>query len=165
MSIEDNLTATPAVAPDAAALTLPLNVEQIQALLPHRFPFLLLDRILEFEPRKRIVALKNVTANEPFFQGHFPGRPVMPGVLIIEALAQAGALMILQAQPERDSKLVLFTGIEHARFRRPVVPGDQLRLEVTVTAFRSIAGKMDGVAYVDGKLVAEAKLSCAVVNR
>src|SRR5215467_1355377 len=107
----------------------PLDILQIQAILPHRYPFLLIDRVLEIIRKKRIVALKNVTFNEPFFAGHFPGNPIMPGVLTVEAMAQAGATLLLTEIPERDSKLVVFTGIEKARFRRPVVPGDQLRIE------------------------------------
>ncbi|HEY6305223.1 MAG TPA: 3-hydroxyacyl-ACP dehydratase FabZ [Candidatus Angelobacter sp.] len=143
----------------------PLDILQIQAILPHRYPFLLIDRVLEIDRKQRIVALKNVTFNEPFFAGHFPGNPIMPGVLIVEAMAQAGATLLLTEIPERDSKLVVFTGIEKARFRRPVVPGDQLRIEVEVLAWRSIAGRMGGKVFVDGKLVAEATVSCAVVNR
>ncbi|HXR97346.1 MAG TPA: 3-hydroxyacyl-ACP dehydratase FabZ, partial [Terriglobales bacterium] len=144
---------------------LPMGVVEIEKLLPHRFPFLLLDRIIEFEPRKRIVALKNVTANEPFFQGHFPGYPIMPGVLALEALAQAGALMILHESETPGDRLIFFTGVDGCRFRAPIVPGDQIRLEVDVLAFRSSAGKMQGRALVGDKLAAEATLSCAVVSR
>ncbi|HET6843262.1 MAG TPA: 3-hydroxyacyl-ACP dehydratase FabZ [Candidatus Angelobacter sp.] len=147
------------------AKTGPLDVKQIQALLPHRFPFLLLDRVLEIEPQKRIVAIKNVTINEPFFNGHFPGEPLMPGVLIVEAMAQAGAVLLLSEIADRDQKLVVFTGIERARFRRPVVPGDQLRIEVDVLVWRRIGGRMSGEVFVDGKLVAEATISCMVVDR
>jgi 3-hydroxyacyl-[acyl-carrier-protein] dehydratase len=143
----------------------PLDVLQIQAILPHRYPFLLIDRVLEIERKKRIVALKNVTANEPFFAGHFPGNPIMPGVLTVEAMAQAGATLLLTEIPDRDSKLVVFTGIEKARFRRPIVPGDQLRIEVEVLSWRRIAGRMGGKAFVDGKLVAEATISCAIIPR
>ncbi len=138
---------------------------EIQRLLPHRYPMLLIDRILEVQPQKRIVAIKNVTANEPFFAGHFPGQPIMPAVLIVEALAQAGGLLLLLEIPERASKLVVFTGIERARFRRPVRPGDQLRLEVEVLAWRRTAGRMEGHAYVGDKLAAEAVLSCQIVDR
>lgn len=145
--------------------SLPMGVPEIERLLPHRFPFLLLDRIVEFEPRKRIVALKNVTANEPFFQGHFPGYPIMPGVLVLEALAQAGALMILHEDETPGERLIFFTGVDGCKFRSPVVPGDQIRLEVTVLAFRSTAGRMQGRAMVGDKLAAEATLSCAVVSR
>ncbi len=144
---------------------LPMGVVEISSLLPHRFPFLLLDRIVEFEPRKRIVALKNVTANEPFFQGHFPGFPIMPGVLVLEALAQAGALMILHEDATPGDRLIYFTGVDACKFRHPVVPGDQLRLEVDVLRFRSTAGRMQGRAMVGDKLAAEATLSCAVVDR
>lgn len=149
----------------ALRFPLPMGVGEIQKLLPHRYPFLLLDRIVEFEPQKRIVALKNVTANEPFFQGHFPGFPIMPGVLVLEALAQAGALMILHEDPNPGHRLIFFTGVDACRFRAPVVPGDQLRLEVEVLRFRSTAGRMQGRALVAGKLAAEGTLSCAVVER
>lgn len=143
----------------------PLNINQIKGILPHRYPFLLLDRVVEIERKKKITALKNVTANEPFFEGHFPGAPLMPGVLIVEAMAQAGAVLLLTELEDRDSKLIVFTGIERARFRRPVVPGDQLRFEVEVLAWRHNAGRMGGQAFVDGKLVCEATVSCAVVSR
>jgi 3-hydroxyacyl-[acyl-carrier-protein] dehydratase len=143
----------------------PLDILQIQAILPHRYPFLLIDRVVKIDRKKRIVAIKNVTCNEPFFAGHFPGNPIMPGVLTVEAMAQAGATLLLTEIPERDSKLVVFTGIEKARFRRPVVPGDQLRIEVEVLAWRTIAGRMGGKVFVDNKLVAEATISCAVVDR
>jgi 3-hydroxyacyl-[acyl-carrier-protein] dehydratase len=133
--------------------------------LPHRYPFLLIDRVLEFEPGKRLVAIKNVTMNEPFFQGHFPGYPIMPGVLVVEAMAQAGALIMLAAIEDRKSKLAVFTGIEKAKFRRPITPGDQLRIEVEVLAMRSRAGRIAGRALVDGKLACEATLTCAVVPR
>jgi 3-hydroxyacyl-[acyl-carrier-protein] dehydratase len=142
-----------------------LDINQIQALLRHRYPFLLLDRVLELERMKRVVGLKNVTINEPFFSGHFPGAPIMPGVLIVETMAQAGAVLLLSEIQDRDDKLVFFTGIERARFRRPVIPGDQLRIEVDVLAWRRITGRMDGKVFVDGKLVAEAIISCALVDR
>lgn len=142
-----------------------LNIGQIMEYLPHRYPFLLIDRVVEFERAKRIVAIKNVTVNEEFFQGHFPGYPIMPGVLVVEAMAQAGCILLLNEVADRDSKLVLFTGIDGAKFRRPITPGDQLRLEVDVLSFRSRGGTMQGKAYVDGKLVCEAKLTCAVVPR
>lgn len=165
--IRDSMTETLHTAEPSAtgAKTGPLDVKQIQALLPHRFPFLLLDRVLEIEPQKRIVAIKNVTVNEPFFNGHFPGEPLMPGVLIVEAMAQAGAVLLLSEIADRDQKLVVFTGIERARFRRPVVPGDQLRIEVDVLVWRRIGGRMSGEVFVDGKLVAEATISCMVVDR
>jgi 3-hydroxyacyl-[acyl-carrier-protein] dehydratase len=143
----------------------PFNVKEIQAILPHRYPFLLLDRVVEIERRKKIVALKNVTANEPFFVGHFPGEPLMPGVLLVEAMAQAGATLLLFELENRDEKLVVFTGIERARFRRPVVPGDQLRIEVTVLVWKRSVGRMAGEVFVDGKRVAEATVSCVVVDR
>ena len=141
-----------------------LDIQQIQSILPHRYPFLLIDRVLEIDRRKSIVALKNVTANEPFFSGHFPGRPIMPGVLIIEAMAQAGATLLLTEVPDRHGKLMVFTGIERAKFRRPVVPGDQLRLEVEVVVWRTHAVKMSGKAKVDGKLACEAVISCRLVD-
>ncbi len=143
----------------------PLENTDIQAILPHRYPMLLLDRIVEVKRQQGIVAIKNVTANEPFFMGHFPGHPIMPGVLVIEALAQAGAALLLLENPDRERKLVVFTGIEKARFRKPVVPGDQLRLEIEVLAWRSTAGRMQGHAYVGDKLAAEAVLSCAIIDR
>lgn len=158
-----NAGTTPA--PTSETRSGPLDVLQIQAILPHRYPFILIDRVLEIERKKRIIALKNVTSNEPFFAGHFPGNPIMPGVLTVEAMAQAGAILLLSEIPDRDSKLVVFTGIEKARFRRPVLPGDQLRIEVEVLSWRSIAGRMGGKAFVEGKLVAEAMISCAVVPR
>src|SRR3989440_6372057 len=142
-----------------------LDILQIQAILPHRYPFLLIDRVLEIEPRKRIVALKNVTINEPFFAGHFPGTPIMPGVLQVEAMAQAGAVLLLTEIGGSEKQLVVFTGIERARFRRPVVPGDQLRIEVNVVAWRRIAGRMAGTVFVGDKKAAEAVISCAVVDR
>jgi 3-hydroxyacyl-[acyl-carrier-protein] dehydratase len=125
----------------------------------------LIDRVIEFERAKRIVAIKNVTINEPFFNGHFPGYPIMPGVLVVEAMAQAGCILLLNEVADREKKLVLFSGIDGAKFRRPVTPGDQLRLEVNVLSFRSRGGRMEGKAYVDGKLACEATLTCAVVPR
>jgi len=141
------------------------NVQEILDLLPHRYPFLLIDRIVEFEPAKRLVAIKNVSINEPFFQGHFPGHPIMPGVLVVEAMAQAGGVIMLAGMPDRHEKLVVFTGIERAKFRRPVTPGDQLRIEVDVLSFRPRAGRIQGVALVDGKKACEAVLTCQVVTR
>lgn len=141
------------------------DIQEILGFLPHRYPFLLIDRIVEFEPKQRIVALKNVTINEPFFQGHFPGYPIMPGVLIVEAMAQAGGILIMRETPDRDQKLVVFTGIERAKFRRPVTPGDQLRIEIDVLSFRPRAGRIEGRATVDGKLACEATLTCQVVPR
>ena len=120
------------------------TIQEIMDFLPHRYPFLLIDRIVEFERAKRVVAIKNVTMNEPFFQGHFPGAPLMPGVLIVEAMAQAGAVLMLSEMEDRHSKLAVFTGIDGAKFRRSVTPGDQLRIEVDVVSFRPRAGKMAG---------------------
>jgi 3-hydroxyacyl-[acyl-carrier-protein] dehydratase len=137
----------------------------IQSILPHRYPILLVDRVLEIEPGKRIVAIKNVTINEEFFLGHFPGHPVMPGVLLLEALAQAGGILLLHDMPDRQSKLLYFTGIEKARFRRPVVPGDQVRLEIEVLNLRQRACRLEARALVEGKLAAEAILSSAMVDR
>jgi beta-hydroxyacyl-ACP dehydratase FabZ len=142
-----------------------MDILGILASIPHRYPFLLVDRVLEIEPTRRIVALKNVTFNEPFFQGHFPGAPVMPGVLIIEALAQAGAVLLLHDMPDRHAKLVYFTGIDHARFRRTVVPGDQLHLHLEVLKLRSRTCKMAARAEVDGERVAEAEILSALVDR
>jgi 3-hydroxyacyl-[acyl-carrier-protein] dehydratase len=141
------------------------DIQEILDFLPHRYPFLLIDRIVEFERTKRVVALKNVTINEPHFQGHFPGAPIMPGVLVIEAMAQAGALLMLSEMPDRANKLAVFTGIDNAKFRRQVVPGDQLRIEVDVLSFRTRAGRMAGKAYVGDKLACEATLTCMVVSR
>lgn len=135
-----------------------LTIQQILETLPHRYPLLLVDRVLEWEDKKRIVGLKNVTANEPHFQGHFPGAPVMPGVLIIEALAQCGAILFLKDIEDRDTKLFYFGGIDKARFRKPVVPGDQLILEMEVLQHRSSSAKFKGTARVDGSVVAQAEL-------
>jgi len=142
-----------------------LDITQIQSILPHRYPFLLVDRIVDYEPGKHVVGVKNVTLNEPFFAGHFPGAPVMPGVLIVEAMAQTAGVMMLASLPDRETKLVFFTGIDGAKFRRPVVPGDQLRLELTVLKLRPRYIKLRGEAYVDGQLVAEAEISSALVDR
>ncbi|HVN94719.1 MAG TPA: 3-hydroxyacyl-ACP dehydratase FabZ [Terracidiphilus sp.] len=142
-----------------------LTIQEIMDFLPHRYPFLLIDRVLEFEPQKSVVAIKNVTMNEPFFQGHFPGAPIMPGVLVIEAMAQAGAVLLLSELEDRHSKLAVFTGIDGAKFRRSITPGDQIRIEVTVVSFRPRAGKMEGKAYIDGKLACEATLTCMIVPR
>jgi beta-hydroxyacyl-ACP dehydratase FabZ len=142
-----------------------LAIREIMERIPHRYPFLLVDRVIELVPQQRIVAIKNVTINEPFFRGHFPGAPVMPGVLILEALAQAGAVLLLSDIPDRASKLVYFTGINEARFRRPVVPGDQIRLTMEVLKLRSKTCKMRGTAEVDGELAAEAEIMSALVER
>ena len=160
------MTDIPHVAIEAlAAAKITLDINDIQRLLPHRFPFLLIDRIVDLERKKRIVAIKNVTINEPFFAGHFPGAPVMPGVLIVEAMAQAGGVLLFTEVEDRESKLVLFTGIERAKFRRPVVPGDQLRIEVDVRVWRGNAGRMEGAAYVGDQRAAEALVSCRLVDR
>jgi len=142
-----------------------MDVRGILDRLPHRYPFLLVDRVVEIVPGQRIVAIKNVSINEPFFQGHFPGAPVMPGVLILEALAQAGAVLLLSDIPDRASKLIYFTGIDEARFRRPVVPGDQLRLTMEVLKLRSRTCKMRGLAEVEGETAAEAEILSALVER
>ena len=138
------------------------DIKSIMQNLPHRYPFLLVDRVVEFDKGKRITALKNVTINEPFFQGHFPGTPIMPGVLIVEAMGQAGGVLVIQSLPlESRGKLIYFMGFDGVRFRKPVVPGDQLMLELEILKIRSNAVKMAGVAKVDGKTVAEAKLMAA----
>ena len=142
-----------------------LDIKAILDRIPHRYPFVMVDRVLEMHPRQRIVALKNVTINEPFFPGHFPQAPVMPGVLIIEALAQAGALLLFDEVQDPAGKLVYFAGIDAARFRRPVVPGDQLRLETQILKFRSKTCKMRGIATVDGEIAAEAEIMSALVER
>ena len=142
-----------------------LDIGDILRSIPHRYPFLLVDRVLEIEPGRRIVALKNVTINESFFLGHFPGAPVMPGVLIVEAMAQSGAVLLLHDMPDRDSNLVYFTGIDHARFRRTVRPGDQLRFTLEVLKLRARTCKMHGRAEVDGSLAAEAEILSALVPR
>ena len=142
-----------------------MDIRGIMRSIPHRYPILLVDRVLEMEAGKRIVALKNVTINEPFFQGHFPGDPVMPGVLIVEAMAQAGAVLLLHDMEDRHNKLVFFTGIDKARFRKAVTPGDQLRFTLEVLRLRSRASKMSAVAEVDGERVAEAEILSALVDR
>jgi 3-hydroxyacyl-[acyl-carrier-protein] dehydratase len=146
-------------------MDIPLDSVAIQQILPHRYPFLLVDRITEFVPGERIVGVKQVTVGEPFFQGHFPGAPVMPGVLIVEAMAQVGAVYALQQIEDRDRKLVLFSGIDHARFRRPVVPGDTLVLTVTPLRVGGRIQKMHGEASVGGRLAAEADIMSVVTDR
>jgi len=142
-----------------------MDILEIMSILPHRYPFLLIDRVLEMERKTRIVAIKNVTINEPHFAGHFPDFPIMPGVLIVEAIAQAGGALLLTEIPDRDTKLMVFTGIDSAKFRRPVVPGDQLRIEVTVLNWRTSAVRMRGVATVEGKIACEATIMCALTSR
>jgi 3-hydroxyacyl-[acyl-carrier-protein] dehydratase len=142
-----------------------LDSQAIQELLPHRYPFLLVDRIIELVPRERIVGIKQVSINEPFFQGHFPGAPVMPGVLGVEALAQVGAVLALREIEDRDEKLVMFTGIKEARFRRPVVPGDTLTLEVIALRIGSRVQRMRGQAKVEGQIVADADIMSVIADR
>ncbi|HET6231175.1 MAG TPA: bifunctional UDP-3-O-[3-hydroxymyristoyl] N-acetylglucosamine deacetylase/3-hydroxyacyl-ACP dehydratase [Longimicrobiaceae bacterium] len=142
-----------------------LNIEQIMQYLPHRYPFLLVDRVVEYEERKRIVGLKNVTINEPFFVGHFPGRPVMPGVLIIEAMAQVGGLLMLDTLENVEDKIVYFMSLDNVKWRRPVVPGDQIRFELEVLQIRGMTCRMKGVGTVDGAVVAEAEMMARVVVR
>ena len=158
-------TTTEQIADEQPAVRTTMDILEIMSLLPHRYPFLLIDRVIEMERKQRIVAIKNVTINEPHFQGHFPDYPIMPGVLMVEAIAQTGGALLLSEIPDRNSKLMVFTGIENARFRRPVVPGDQLRIEVTVLQWRSRAVKMLGNITVDGKLVCDATVMCQVVPR
>lgn len=141
------------------------TIAEILNILPHRYPFLLVDRVIALDPGKRITGLKNVTFNEQFFQGHFPGAPVMPGVLIIEAMAQVAGVLIYRDLPDKDKKLIYFTGIENAKFRRPVTPGDQLLIEMELVGRRNTFGKMAGRATVDGKLAAEATVLFAIVDR
>jgi len=142
-----------------------LDSNDILRILPHRFPFLMIDRVIEITRKERIVAIKNVTINEPFFAGHFPNLPIMPGVLIVEAIAQAGGALLLTEVEDRADKLMVFTGIERARFRRPVLPGDQLRIEVEVKAWRVSAVRMEGKVFVGDKRVAEATVTCQLVDR
>ncbi len=157
-------TTQPATEPLAAARTT-LDINEIQKILPHRYPFLLIDRVIDLTRRERIVAIKNVSVNEPFFAGHFPNMPIMPGVLIVEAIAQAGGALLLNEVEDREDKLMVFTGIEKARFRRPVFPGDQLRIEVEVKAWRMTAVRMEGKVFVGEKRVAEATVTCQLVPR
>ena len=141
-----------------------IDIGRIQDVLPHRYPFLLVDRIIEIEGKTRIVGIKNVTINEPFFQGHFPGHPIMPGVLIIEAMAQVGGMLVLGTEDIAD-KVVYFMSLDNVKFRRPVLPGDQLRCEVEMVQFRGKTCKMKGVAFVEGQVVAEAEMMARVVDR
>lgn len=142
-----------------------LDINGIQKILPHRPPFLLVDAIVEMERLKSIVGIKNVTINEDFFRGHFPGKPIMPGVLIVEAMAQTGGVLLLQEVADREKKLLYFVAIDDARFRRPVVPGDQMRIEVSVLTWRSTFCKLAGKVTVEGDVAAEATLMCKMVDR
>jgi beta-hydroxyacyl-ACP dehydratase FabZ len=142
-----------------------LDINEIQKFLPHRYPFLLIDKIVEMERLKRIVAIKCVTINEGFFQGHFPGKPVMPGVLILESMAQAGGLLLLQEIPDREKKLLYLASMNDVKFRRPVVPGDQLRIEVNVVAWKGDLCKIEAKAFVEGNLATEAKMMCVMADR
>ena len=142
-----------------------LDINEIRAILPHRYPFLLVDRITHITRTKRIVGIKNVTVNEPFFAGHFPDYPVMPGVLIIEAMAQTAGVLVLQSMPDRANKLVLLVAVENARFRKPVVPGDSLRMEMKVLKRKASVAKMAGVATVDGVVVAEVEVMCKLADK
>ena len=144
-----------------------LGIQEVMELLPHRYPFLLIDRILEFEMGKRIVGLKNVTINEPFFQGHFPGHPIMPGVLLLEAMAQAGGVMALKSIPPEDvkKKVLYFMSIDKAKFRKPVVPGDQVRFELELTRARGTIMSFKAKAIVDGGVVAEAEMMAMIVDK
>ena len=142
------------------------GAKEIQETLPHRYPFLLVDRILEMELGRRVVGIKSVTINEPFFPGHFPGHPIMPGVLILEAMAQVGGFLLMRSLDSKaEKKVMYFTGIDKAKFRRPVVPGDQIRFEIGILQLRRQVCRMRGEAFVEGKLVAEAELSSVVVDR
>jgi UDP-3-O-[3-hydroxymyristoyl] N-acetylglucosamine deacetylase/3-hydroxyacyl-[acyl-carrier-protein] dehydratase len=141
-----------------------IDIIKIQQMLPHRYPFLLVDRILELEPNKRVVGIKNVSINEPFFQGHFPGHPIMPGVLVLEAMAQVGGMTFL-CDKSNEGKILYLAGVDNARFRKPIVPGDQIRFEVDVIFVRSNIGKIAGKAIVDGQVAVEAELTCAIVDR
>ena len=155
--------------PEESSSTTKINTElgilEIQKVLPHRYPFLLVDRIVEIVPMKRVVGIKNVTINEPFFQGHFPGNPIMPGVLILEAMAQTGGFLLLNTEKDPSGKLVYFTGINKVKFRKPVVPGDQLRFEVEFLKLRQNICKMKGQAFVEEKMVCQAELTAAVVDK
>ncbi|HJT23642.1 MAG TPA: UDP-3-O-acyl-N-acetylglucosamine deacetylase [bacterium] len=142
-----------------------LDIIEIQKTLPHRYPFLLVDRILELEPNKRVVGIKNVSVNEPFFEGHFPGHPVMPGVLLIEAMAQVGGIALLKAVDGSEGKIMYLAGVDNARFRRPALPGDQIRFEVEILSNRGKAAKFSGKAYIDGKVAVEADIMCMMMSQ
>jgi beta-hydroxyacyl-ACP dehydratase FabZ len=140
------------------------DIEKIMGMLPHRYPFLLVDRVLEIDPGATIVALKNVTCNEPFFQGHFPQHKIMPGVLIIEAMAQAGGVLLFHSIEEPEEKLVFLSKINNAKFRKPVVPGDQLEIHVTLLKFKKGFCQIEAKAYVDGQVVAESEIMASVIK-
>jgi 3-hydroxyacyl-[acyl-carrier-protein] dehydratase len=163
------MTETTEIAEAPGAEHIHYDINDIMRILPHRYPMLLIDRVLDLTRKQRIVAIKNVTINEPFFAGHFPGAPIMPGVLIVEAIAQAGGALLLTEVPDREDKLMVFTGIERAKFRRQVVPGDQVRIEVEVLAWREGSGRkavrMQGIASVGGKRAAEAIVTCQLVPK
>jgi 3-hydroxyacyl-[acyl-carrier-protein] dehydratase len=142
-----------------------LDIVEILKILPHRYPFLLIDRVIEIEPGRRVVAIKNVSINEPFFEGHFPGHPIMPGVLLVEAIAQACGALLLTEAPRVSDKLMVFSGIDRARFRKPVLPGDQLRIEGEVIFRRAAVAQMHGTVQVDGKVACEATVMCHLVNK
>ena len=142
-----------------------MDAAQIMDLLPHRYPFLRVDRIVEVQGKQKIIGLKNVTINEPFFQGHFPGHPIMPGVLIVEAMAQTGGLLLMEQITDRANKVVYFMALDEVKFRKPVVPGDQLRMEVEMLQFRGKTARMKGMAYVDGQVVTEAVMLACVVDK
>ena len=142
-----------------------IDINEIMTYLPHRYPFLLIDRIVEYVENKRVVGIKNVTINEPFFQGHFPGHPIMPGVLLIEAMAQVGGVMALKAETEPSKKVIYFMSIDKAKFRKPVVPGDQVRFELELVKVRSTIRTFKGVALVDGAIVAEAEMMAMIVDK
>jgi len=142
-----------------------LDINKVMSLLPHRYPFLMIDRILEMEPGKRIVGIKNVTINEPFFQGHFPGHPIMPGVLLLEAMAQVGGVYALMNDPKPETKVLYFMSIDKAKFRKPVLPGDQVRFELELAKERGPIKTFKGTAKVDGALVAEAEMMAMIVDK
>jgi beta-hydroxyacyl-ACP dehydratase FabZ len=142
-----------------------IGINEIMTYLPHRYPFLLIDRILEFEENKRVVGIKNVTINEPFFQGHFPGHPIMPGVLLLEAMAQTGGVLALKSDPDPSSKVIYFMSIDKAKFRKPVTPGDQVRFELELIKVRGNIRSLKALALVDGAVVAEAEMMAMIVNK
>ncbi|MGE0441905.1 MAG: UDP-3-O-acyl-N-acetylglucosamine deacetylase [Gemmatimonadales bacterium] len=164
-SHEGNVALARMIARTASRNGLVLDIGRILDVIPHRYPFLLVDRIVEIEPRKRVVGIKNVTINEPFFQGHFPGHPIMPGVLIVESMAQVGGMLLMGELDQPDEKVVYFMSLDNIKFRRPVTPGDQLRQEVEMVQLRGRVCRMKGVAYVDGQVVCEAEMMAMVVDK